>query len=155
MAVKFKLQKSGMKSRNHYGMYYAHTIRGAELTLEQIEERIQANCSAKVSDVRMVMAELFSTIRLALSEGQVVNLGDLGKLYLSVTSKPVERPQDFRVDKHITGIKCKYIHCGHRMQQEGMKGNIKRLLTQGCKAVHDRKATQRSLGILPIIHHPQ
>ena len=56
MAVKFKLQKSGMKSRNHYGMYYAHTIRGAELTLEQIEERIQANCSAKVSDVRMVMA---------------------------------------------------------------------------------------------------
>lgn len=84
---------------------------------------------------------------MALSEGQVVNLGDLGKLYLSVTSKPVERPQDFRVDKHITGIKCKYIPCGHRMQQEGMKGNIKRLLTQGCKAVHDRKATQRSLDI--------
>ncbi len=147
MAVKFMLVKGEIKSRNHYGMYYAHTIRGAELTLEQIEERIQTNCSAKVSDVRMVMAELFSTIRLALSEGQVVNLGDLGKLYLSVTSKPVERPQDFRVDKHITGIKCKYIPCGHRMQQEGMKGNIKRLLTQGCKAVHDRKATQRSLGI--------
>ena len=80
MAVKFMLVKGEIKSRNHYGMYYAHTIRGAELTLEQIEERIQANCSAKVSDVRMVMAELFSTIRLALSEGQVVNLGDLGKL---------------------------------------------------------------------------
>lgn len=46
MAVKFMLVKGEIKSRNHYGMYYAHTIRGAELTLEQIEERIQANCSA-------------------------------------------------------------------------------------------------------------
>lgn len=145
MSIRFKLVRNNIKSHKDYGKYYAHTLRGDGLSLEQIEQTIEANCSAKVSDVRLVMSELFATIRQALRDGRVVCMGDLGKLYLSVESIPVDSSSDFRVDSHVKGFRCNYIPCGHRRKVGDKAVRVKRLLTEGCRAVHDKKATQQAL----------
>ena len=144
MAIEFRLIRNEIKSNKNYGKYFAHTLKGSEMTLEEIEQQIQDNCSAKASDVKLVMTELFATIRHALQMGRVVNMGDLGKLYISVTSTPVDNPEDFRVDRHITGFKCNYMPTGHRYKPHMgvLAHHVHHLLTDDCKAVHNKKATQ-------------
>ena len=144
MGIRFRLIRNEIKSNKHYGKYFAHTLKGTEMTLEEIEQQIQDNCTAKAGDVRLVMTELFATIRRALQNGQVVNLGDLGKLYVSVQSTPVDDPEKFRVDRHVTGFKCNYIPAGHRYQPHMglLSHHVHRLLTDGCTAVHDKQATK-------------
>lgn len=137
MAVIYKLMKNQIKSSKNYGKYYAHTIRRGEVKQQQIEERIQANCSAKASDVRLVLRELFDTIRDYLQDGYVVNLEEMGKFSLSVKSTCVKQPSDFMPSKHIKGFKCNYTPQGHRYKVgEGrLAGHIKRHLLDGCQAI--------------------
>jgi len=137
MAVIYRLMKNQIKSSKNYGKYYAHTIRRGEVKQQQIEERIQANCSAKASDVRLVLRELFDTIRDYLQDGYVVNLEEMGKFSLSVKSTCVKQPSDFMPSKHIKGFKCNYTPQGHRYKVgEGrLAGHIKRHLLDGCQAI--------------------
>ena len=137
MAVIYRLMKNQIKSSKNYGKYYAHTIRRGEVKQQQIEERIQANCSAKASDVRLVLRELFDTIRDYLQDGYVVNLEEMGKFSLSVKSTCVKQPSDFMPSKHIKGFKCNYTPQGHRYKVgEGrLAGRIKRHLLDGCQAI--------------------
>ena len=120
----------------NYGKYYALTVKNSEMTLEDIEQEIQENCSAKVSDVRLVMRELFDTIRRMMQNGHVVNMGELGKMYIAVTSTPADSPEDFRTDRNITGFRCVYTPYGHRNGSAYGKRShkIHRLMTDGCKA---------------------
>jgi predicted histone-like DNA-binding protein len=129
--------KNQIKSSKNYGKYYAHTIRRGEVKQQQIEERIQANSSAKASDVRLVLRELFDTIRDYLQDGYVVNLEEMGKFSLSVKSTCVKQPSDFMPSKHIKGFKCNYTPQGHRYKVgEGrLAGHIKRHLLDGCQAI--------------------
>ena len=137
MAVIYRLMKNQIKSSKNYGKYYAHTIQRGEVKQQQIEERIQANCSAKASDVRLVLRELFDTIRDYLQDGYVVNLEEMGKFSLSVKSTCVKQPSDFMPSKHIKGFKCNYTPQGHRYKVgEGrLAGHIKRHLLDGCQAI--------------------
>ena len=137
MAVMYRLMKNEIKSSKNYGKYYAHTIRCGEVKQQQIEERIQANCSAKASDVRLVLRELFDTIRDYLQDGYVVNLEEMGKFSLSVKSTCVKQPSDFMPSKHIKGFKCNYTPQGRRYKAgEGRPvGHIKRHLLDGCQAI--------------------
>ena len=146
MAVKFRLVKNNIKSNKGYGKYHAHTVRGGEVPMELIEQEIQDNCSAKASDVRMVLRELYESVRNHLQMGEVVNLGEMGKLYLSVTSIPVDDPKAFRVDQHIKGFKCNYIPYGKRVaydskvlkKQYALHNYVQRGLTMGCKAIQEK-----------------
>ena len=139
MAIHFRLIRNEIRSNKHYGKYFAHTVKGSEVTLNEIEQQIQANCSAKASDVRLVLAELYDTIRHELQSGHVVNLGELGKFHISVRSIPVADPKDFHIDRHITGFRCKYSPNGKRYESHmgRLAGHIHHTLTDGCKAKHD------------------
>lgn len=136
MAIRFRLMRNGIKGDKNYGKFFAHTVKNSEVTLEEIEQQIQENCTAKASDVKLVMKELFETIKRAMQNGHVVNMGELGKMYIAVRSVPIESPKDFRTDKHITGFRCKYTPFGRRYEcAEGEKARkIRRLITEGCKA---------------------
>jgi predicted histone-like DNA-binding protein len=140
MAIQFRLIRNEIRSNKHYGKYLAHTVKGSEVTLREIEQQIQANCSAKASDVRAVLAELYDTIRHMLQDGHVVNLGELGKFHISVKSTPVEDPKEFRVDRHVTGFKCNYSPYAKRYPRHKgrLAGHIHHELTDGCKAVKKR-----------------
>jgi len=136
MGIRYRLIRNDIKTNKNYGRYYARTVKNSEVTLEEIECEIQENCSAKVSDVRLVMTELFDTIRRAMQAGHVVNMGEMGKMYIAVTSVPADSPEEFRTDRNITGFRCIYTPFGQRYgSASGDKSHkIHRRLTDGCVA---------------------
>ena len=69
MAIHYRLVQNKIKSDKNYGKYYAHTVKQGEISLEEIERMIEENCSAKASDVRLVLRELFDTVKHYMQNG--------------------------------------------------------------------------------------
>ena len=140
MAIHYRLVKNTFKGNKDYGKYFAHTVKQGEISMEEIERTIEKNCSAKISDIRMVLYELFDTIRDKLQAGYTVNLNELGKLSIAVKSVCVDNPEEFKNNKHITGFKCKYTPYGKRMKshEEDCARRIERSLFDGCKSKMDK-----------------
>lgn len=136
MAIHYKLIKNQIKSSKNYGKYYAHTVKQGKVSMEQIEQTIQENCTAKASDVRLVLRELFDTVKQYMQDGYVVELREMGKFHISVQSTPVDDPKNFSTDRHITGFKCNYTPYGERYKAgEGERArHIHREMTDGCEA---------------------
>ena len=141
MAIFYTLLQNKIKSSKHYGKYYAHTVKQGKVSMQQIEQTIQQNCSAKASDVRLVLRELFETVKQYMQEGYVVDLQEMGKFHLSVQSTPVEDPETFRTETHITGYKCNYTPYGERYKaHEGESArHIHREWTDGCEAKRQKE----------------
>ena len=137
MAIQYRLLQNKIKGSENYGKYYAHTVKQGTITLEQIEEMIESNCTAKASDVRLVLRELFDAVKFYMQHGYTVDLKEMGKLSISVKSVCVDNPKEFCSDKHITGFKCNYTPQGKRYQATGEDNgrHIHRSLLDGCKAV--------------------
>lgn len=119
MALEFTLRKNEIKSNKSYGKWYAQTVRGSELSLSEIAERVQSNCGVSRANVVAVITALQSVVSKGLKNGHVVNLGELGKFYLSIRSECVDSPDEFSVQKHVKGVVCKYIPEGHRLSSDG------------------------------------
>ena len=115
MALKYTLRQNNIKSNSAFGKWYAHTLRQGELSMQEIEQRIQNRCTVTRADVRAVITALQEVVEDGLKSGMVVNLGELGKFHLSIRSESVERPEDFSVQKHVKDIVCKYTPDGHRI----------------------------------------
>ena len=139
MAIHYRLLQNKIKGSKNYNKYYAHTVKQGTVSLKDIEAMIQENCSAKASDVRLVLRELFDTIKFYMHKGYTVDLDEMGKFSISVKSTCVDQPSEFRRDRHITGFKCNYTPQGKRYtSDEQIKGRIHRGLLDGCEAVETR-----------------
>ena len=101
---------------------------------------IQENCTAKASDVRLVLRELYDVIKFYMQNGYTVDLKEMGKFSISVKSICVDDPKEFNSDKHITGYKCNYTPQGKRYTASGpdVNGRIHRGLLDGCQAVETK-----------------
>ena len=135
MAVYYRMRRNEIRSSKNYGKYYAHTVRQGEVSLEEIECTIEQNCTAKASDVRLVLRELFDTVKYYMQQGYTVDLREMGRLSIAVTSTCVDDPKEFRRDRHITGFRCKYTPHGERYGAGTPdKHHIHRSLLDGCEA---------------------
>jgi predicted histone-like DNA-binding protein len=114
MALSIRLQKNEIKSSVNYGKYFGHVISTGEVTLDDFANEIQSNCSAKKSDVQLVLTELQATIKRHLQDGQIVVLPEIGRLKLSVETVGVADPKKFNKKKHIKRAVCKFIATGKR-----------------------------------------
>ena len=141
MAIHYRLLQNQIKGSKNYRKYYAHTVKQGVVTLEDIESMIEENCTAKASDVRLVLRELFDTIKFYMQNGYTVDLKELGKFSISVKSVCVDDPKQFRSDKHITGFKCNYTPEGKRLKSanENLSRRIQRGLLDGCVAENTKR----------------
>ena len=135
MAIQYRLLQNKIKGSKNYNKYYAHTVKRGVISLEQIESMIEENCTAKASDVRLVLRELFDTVKFFMQMGYTVDLKEMGKFSISVKSVCVDHPSEFQPDRHITGYKCNSTPQGKRYTaDEKTKHHIHRGLLEGCKA---------------------
>ena len=135
MAIKYRLIQNKIKGSKNYNKYYAHTVRKGTISLDEIERMIEENCTAKASDVRLVLRELFDTVKFYMQNGYTVDLKEMGKFSISVKSVCVDDPSEFRRDRHITGFKCNYTPEGRRFKSEAsIRGRIHRSFLDGCEA---------------------
>ena len=130
MALHFTLRQSNIKGSSVYKKWFAHTLKQGELTMDEIERRIQDRCSVTRADVRAVITALQEEVENGLKDGMVVNLNELGKFYLSIRSECVDSPEEFSVQKHVKDIVCKYTPQGHRINAGDQR--IVRAFTNDC-----------------------
>lgn len=77
------------------GKFYATPVCFNQLNINDLAERISANCTVTRADCLAVLASLQEQIIIALQEGSKVHLGDLGSFRLTFRGKGSDTPEDY------------------------------------------------------------
>jgi predicted histone-like DNA-binding protein len=103
--MKYKLlERPNPQDRQVPGKWYATPVNDGKVSQQAIALDIVNLSSLSRGDVGNVINCLIDTVPKYLLMGKSVNLGDLGTLRVSFSSKGVEDPKDFTVDK-ISGVR--------------------------------------------------
>lgn len=95
MAVKYAIAKAvtGKEKKVHY---YARAAYDGETSLEDIAQMVEKISAISYGDVLSVLNTLGSLISIELSNGRIVDLGDLGRMRLTLRSKSVATPDEVK-----------------------------------------------------------
>ena len=80
--------------------FYGHVQASGDINLREMAERIQQTCTVHKSDVFAVLVALEDVIVESLQSGEIVRLGDLGTLQISISSK-VALTEEMFSEAHI------------------------------------------------------
>lgn len=114
MAIFIKLYQNKYNRQHDYGKWFARVVRTGETDIDRLAEHIEQNTTFKKGEVKGLLVELVEEMKQELQAGRTVNLNGFGRFHLSVTSLSVDRPENFNIARHITGIKCKFTPAGRR-----------------------------------------
>lgn len=109
MAIICTLEKKRTDNR-----YYARSRKTGRVGFAQFAEEISRNCTAKPSDVILVLTELCEVMRHHLLDGEEITIPDLGSFHIGIQSDSVENPQDFSPHRHIHALHIKFRPTSHR-----------------------------------------
>ena len=70
--------------------FYASAVSSGELTLKKLTKQIEKISTVSGADIRAVVYAMVDVMRDALADGQIVRLGDLGSLRVSISSNAEE-----------------------------------------------------------------
>ncbi len=107
--MKYKIVRENKPMLKNYGRYKAVAMHFQTISPKEVEKEIEDNCSAKRSDVKLVLTELSQVLMRHLKQGDRVRLGSLGLLKLEIESEKVEDPQDFRPQRDIRGVRLHFL----------------------------------------------
>ncbi|WP_300725366.1 HU family DNA-binding protein [uncultured Bacteroides sp.] len=75
--------------------FYAQAQARGEMGIRTMAERIQNACTVTRADIMAVLIALSEVVSEGLQNGEIVRLGDLGSLQVSLSSKGAETQDDF------------------------------------------------------------
>ena len=75
--------------------YYGHVQASGDIDLREMSERIQQTCTVHKSDVFAVLVALEDVIAEALQNGEIVRLGELCTLQVSISGKGALTEDDY------------------------------------------------------------
>lgn len=76
-------------------LFYAQAKARGEADIRTLSDRIELMCTVTRADVMAVLVALESVIKECLSNGEIVRLGELGSLQLSLSSKGSNSKKEF------------------------------------------------------------
>lgn len=79
--------------------YYASPVKAGKITTDDLAKEIAGRCSLTYGDMLNVFRNLNDVVPKYLSAGYHVHLGDLGMMYLSLSSKGTETADKFTADQ--------------------------------------------------------
>lgn len=115
--MKYKIVRENKPTLKNFGRYKAAAMHFQTITPEMVAQEIQDNCSAKASDVELVLAELSAVLLRHLKAGDRVRLKHIGMLELEIESEKVDAPEDFNGQKHIRGVRLQLLPESRRGRQ--------------------------------------
>ena len=77
------------------GKFYAQAQSRGVAGIREISQRIQQMCTVTRADVMAVLIALEDVVTEALSNGEIVRLGELGSLQVSLSGEGSETKEDF------------------------------------------------------------
>lgn len=75
------------RDRESEPKYYPQLIMSGDVSLREMCERIEQACTVTKADVQAVFVAMENVVIDALKRGEIIRLGELGSLRLSVSSK--------------------------------------------------------------------
>lgn len=78
--------------------YYAQAQARGDVTIREMAERIQSTCTVHKSDVYAVLVALEDVIAEALQNGEIVRLGELCTLQVSLSGKGAITAEEYTTD---------------------------------------------------------
>lgn len=129
MAVNYKIYQGtilvdGMKK------FYARAAYHDTITLKQLAEKMQANCTVKHSDIMAVLTELTETIKSELLNSNIIKIEGLGTFRITLKSTGANTAKEFNTQKNIVGAHLRFIPEGY---QDRASRKIVRPLLSGMK----------------------
>ncbi|MEQ9310055.1 MAG: HU family DNA-binding protein [Balneolaceae bacterium] len=96
MSVKFNVIERGQPGVEGGGTkkYYASAITTGNLGIEQITARIEQISTVSGADIRAVLYGIVDVVPDLLSDGNIVNIGDLGSFRISISSNPSDTEEE-------------------------------------------------------------
>ena len=113
MALQIKVQK--MK-KGQATKWYGKAVKRQDVTLPEIARMISQSNSVTESDVYGVLKALMHEMKILLQMGHTVKLDGFGNFHLTIESEMVDDKNDYRLEKHVKRIKCKFTPSSHRVQ---------------------------------------
>ena len=112
-----KITKGARKNIVSYGKYTAKAMHFNTITMDDVCKEIEKNCSAKSSDVELVLRELVDVLKHHLQQGDRVQLPHLGTMKMDIESKAFDNPKDFNPAMHIKRCKISFIPQSYKKHQ--------------------------------------
>ena len=78
--------------------FYAQAQARGDVNIREMSERIQATCTVHKSDVYAVLVALEDVVADAIQNGEIVRLGDLCTLQVSLSGKGALTEEDYTTD---------------------------------------------------------
>ena len=99
MSVKYKVIERGEPGVVGGGTkkFYASLINSGNHNIEKLTQRIQQMSTVTGVDIRAVLYAIAVIVPELLSEGHIVNIGDLGTFRLSVSSSGADTQEEFTI----------------------------------------------------------
>ena len=77
------------------GKFYAQAQARGEAGIRELSQRIQQSCTVTRADVMAVLIALEDVVADSLANGEIVRLGELGSLQISLSSEGSMTKEDF------------------------------------------------------------
>ena len=116
--MKYKIVRENKPTLKNYGRYKAVAMLFQTIDAEQVAQEVQDNCSAKRSDVELVLGEVLEVLARHLKQGDRVRLKYIGLMKLELDSEKVDSPKDFDPAKHIRGVRLHLLPESRRGRKE-------------------------------------
>ena len=82
-------------NKNEPARYYAQAQARGDVSIREMAERIQSTCTVHKSDVYAVLVALEDVVADAIQNGEIVRLGDLCTLQVSLSGKGALTEEDY------------------------------------------------------------
>lgn len=113
MALQVKVQK--LKKKGQPDKWYGKTVKRQDVTLENIAKMISQSNSVTESDVYGVLKALIHEMTFFLQMGHTIKLDGFGNFHLTIESETVDKKSEYRLNKHVKRVKCKFTPASHRI----------------------------------------
>ena len=113
MSLLVKVQK--MKVGDDTYKWFGKAVKRGDVNLKDIAAMISSSNSVTESDVYGVLVALVKEMKFCMQMGQTIHIDGLGNFHLTIESEMVDNEEDYRLEEHVKGIKCKFTPSAHRV----------------------------------------
>lgn len=129
MALNYQLHRSNRNDQTK-GLWYARAVHTGTVDIDQLADLMQNNCTVKRADILAVISELVEVMTNQLQDSKIVKLDRLGSFKVSMSSEGVEQASDWKVTKHLKGMRILFTP---ERKRDATSGSYTRALLSGIK----------------------
>lgn len=108
MAIRYRITKRSNSIQNKKEQYIMQAVTTGTVDLETISEAISNECTLHSVDVQAVLIALGKKLDFYLQQGNIVDLGDVGKFKMGFKSTAEEDPSKLSPKRNIQKYHVNY-----------------------------------------------